>query len=333
VIRLITRRSADTSYLSTDKALELDGVRDGPAEWRPTAGPGVDLANSPGRVRGYDIIFAAPRPFSILVAVGAEQEQQSAVRIHREAVQATLNYLEDRATLVRVSRDGNRWTRADTWRGVTSFTHGVNRWGEPHLHDHALVAARTRSGRVLDPLSLRVHLGAADAIYLASIREGLTRTTTRNAWRSFTGAEYVSGIDEGFRMLWPGHNRDRPDKVLWSREDILSQWRSDLRSYVSGPEVPERKERDFDAHSYQRQLEGRLRITRRDIIEASAHAHVRGITPEHLSSVVSTTYPELSNSFGYFEAPVSRAHALELVRSRTRQRERSRDSVERDRSR
>ena len=94
-------------------------------------------------------------------------------------------------------------TRRDGGRTSSSFTHGVNRHGEPHLHDHVLVGARPDGARrrVLDSraplrapargrraLSLvaATRTGRTDAVVGVAILRG--RRARRRARRGVSGA-------------------------------------------------------------------------------------------------------------------------------------------------
>ena len=127
-------------------------------------------------VLGYDIVVAAPRPASILLALDAEHGA-GVVAAHRASVASAIDYLEEHALVVRDRRGGEDRDLAGRWTGVVGFTHGVNRHGEPHLHDHVLVGALPEGSRnVLDSRGLFAHLEAADALYRTSLRHELART-------------------------------------------------------------------------------------------------------------------------------------------------------------
>ncbi len=184
MIRVLSRRSNDVSYFTNDRALEIEGLRDGePGWWLRGAGDARDdrsVANvlrtsERSSVLGYDIVVAAPRPTSILLAVDADHAD-GVVAAHRTSVAAAIDYLEEHALVVRDRRGGEDRELAGRWTGVVGFTHGVNRHGEPHLHDHVLVGALPDGSRsVLDSRGLFAHLVAADALYRASLRHELSR--------------------------------------------------------------------------------------------------------------------------------------------------------------
>ena len=74
MLRIFIRRSNNVAYFTSDRALELEGVRDGdPGWWLRGAGDTrsdgdvarVFTGTERSLVRGYDLVFAAPRPISI----------------------------------------------------------------------------------------------------------------------------------------------------------------------------------------------------------------------------------------------------------------------------
>ena len=159
VLRLLPRRSNDVTYFTNDAAHELDGLRDaGPGWWLRGDGDTRDPQNvsralvtsDRAAIVGYDIVIAAPRPISVLLAVDPAHAA-GVVDAHRASVRSTMEYLEERALVVRDRRGGLEREHSASWERVVSFTHGLNRHGEPHLHDHVLVGARPEGERnVLD---------------------------------------------------------------------------------------------------------------------------------------------------------------------------------------
>ncbi len=292
VLRLIPRRSPDVNYLRGDPAHELDGIRPGPAQWsiRGGATPEDIWHDSPRQlVVGYDLIVAAPRPASILLAVGSESEQRHVVAVHRRAVRSVIDYLGADAWRVNSSRDAERRSLPASLSVAVGFTHGVSRWGDPHLHDHVLLPSRDLSwGRAVDSRWLFRHLETADALYRSSLREGIGQMPGRRSWRSFGGVDYVEGVDEYLRALWSGHNLERPEKRLWSRDEILAQWRGDLSRYEAGITMtpPARGERTVDSHVLGQRLWREHDVRRTDVIRAWADATVFGSSAEQIRSEV-----------------------------------------------
>lgn len=358
MLRVLIRRSRDISYLSADRAEELDEVRDGPASWwlrgegdlRDVDDVARVLSTSErSSVVGYDLVVAAPRPISILLAV-APEHAGAVVAAHRLAVRGAIDYLEDRAVVVRDRRGGEDRDLAGRWSHVVGFTHGLNRHGEPHLHDHVLVGARPHgAATVLDSRGLFAHGAAADALYRGALRAEVARTTPFSPWRSFDGVEHVGGLDEGYRVLWGGHHADRGVKRSWSRDETLSHWAQDLAAFESfgARALPRRRGDELDEHSFTAAFEGRDLVARRHVVAAWANAAIFGHDAPGVSRSVDHWYPALRGSRGVREslASVREVRMIattrergprpldvgDLDRWRQRSSARSRDGVERTR--
>ena len=299
MIAVRVRRSRDLDYLVRDAARELEGVRDGSAlRWRRGE---VDLTSEAGRVEllsgtprarvvGYDLIVAAPRMVSALVALD-DEVAPAVVRAHRDAVDQSLDYLEAHALVTRDRRDGDDVDRPGRWASVAMFTHGVNRHWEPHLHDHVVVGARLEgASTVLDSRALYAHLPAADALYRSSLRDAVARETPYRVWRSFERVEHVVGLDEGYRALWGGHHAERTTKMWPTRDEIREKWAHDLTRYESHGQIAAPWQRDghLFEHAFSAALEGRDRVGRRDVVAAWADAAVFGTPARDVATAVDT---------------------------------------------
>jgi len=354
VIRLLPRRSNDVTYFTNDPALELEGLREGgPGWWLRGSGDTLDpsrvasvlVTSERSTVHGYDVIIAAPRPLSILLAIDPEHAR-GVVEAHRVSVRSAVSYLEERALVVREWRGGEEHERSAQWESVVSFTHGLNRHGEPHLHDHVLVGARPDGSRnVLDSRALYAHAPSADALYRASLRHELAERTPWSAWRSFEGIEHVVGLDEGHRALWGGHHAERGKKLAWSRDQTMASWARDFERYESLGIVraPTHGRDVLDEHRFAGQLEGRHDVARRHVLAAWANATTFGQNPRTLTESVNELYPTLLGRGGVHEPTIGvgearmigvlREHGprplerneFEVWRQRSRERVRSRD--------
>lgn len=358
MLRIFVRRSNDVSYFTDDLARELEGVRDGgPGWWLRGGGDARDpqdvsrvlRTSSRSTVLGYDMVIAAPRPLSIIIAIDPASAP-GVIDAHRASVRATVDYLEDHALVVRDRRDGGDRDNTGRWKEVVSFTHGLNRHGEPHLHDHVLVGARpAQATNVLDSRALFAHVPAGDAIYRANLRYELAQRTSWSSWRSFEGVEHVRGLDEGFRSLWGGHHRDRGEKLRWTREDTIIHWTRDLERW--GPETivtaPQREPGLLDEHAFGASLEGRVDVARRHVVTAWADAATFGTPGKELALAVDNLYPQLNGARGVREPTmgVGEVRMIAQVRERGarpldptglrswRQRERELDRSRSERSR
>jgi len=328
VLHIAVRRSTDVTYLTSDPGAEIDGLRAGPpgywlrGEGRahdPEDASAVLTRSSRGLVCGFDIVVAAPRPYSILVALDPDQGR-AVVAAHREAVAVAMDYLSSRALVVRDQRGGDDTGRPTSWSRVLAFTHGVNRHGEPHVHDHVLVGARpVGEDRSIDARALFAHKATADALYCAHFRYLLGLTTTWSAFRSYAGNELVAGLDEGYRTLWGGRHATRGEKRLWRRDDTVAAWRADLRRFapegvVPPPRVPHR----LNEQSFQRDLAGRSVIYRRDVVAAFANAATGGLDARTLPHVIDELYPQCRDGVGLREPGLTFAEATMMERVRRR---------------
>lgn len=329
MIRAFIRHSPDVSYLVNDPAREIDGLREGsPGWWLRGEGDTRDWrdvqrvfsSTDRSHVVGYDMVVAAPRPISVLLALDTAHGPDI-VRAHRVSVAASMGYLEERGLVVRDRRDGELRDQSARWTRLVSFTHGVNRHGEPHLHDHVLVGARPHGARtVLDSRSLFAHLPVADALYRSSLRHEIGARTDWVAWRSFKGVEHVGGLDEGYRSLWGGHHDGRGEKLSWERRDALRAWRQDLDRFEAERTVavPQRSREHLDEHSFASAFEGRHVIARRHVVAAWANAAVFGQAPRDIATSIDHLYPEVADARGVRERVMSvdRARMTAVVRER-----------------
>jgi hypothetical protein len=327
VLRLFARRSNDVNYFTRDDALEIDGLRDGePGWWLRGDGDShnhsdvaeVFTTSNRSAVIGYDIVVAAPRPISILLAVDPSGAA-GVVEAHRQSVHAAIEYLEQHSLVVRDRRFGQDRDESGRWRSIVSFTHGVNRHGEPHLHDHVLVGARPDgANNVLDSRALFAHVTAADALYRSSLRFELPERTKWSAWRSFEGIEHVVGLDEGYRALWGGHHPDRGAKLHWTRSDALDAWSKDLDRFASHGELtpPVRDRSVLDEHAFGGALEGRADVARRHVVQAWSNAATYGNDPAAGTVAINDLYPKLQGGRGVREPTigVGEARMTKLVR-------------------
>lgn len=327
VLRLLPRRSNDVTYFTNDAAHELDGLRDaGPGWWLRGDGDTRDPQNvsrtlvtsDRAAIVGYDIVIAAPRPISVLLAVDPAHAA-GVVDAHRASVRSTMEYLEERALVVRDRRGGLEREHSASWERVVSFTHGLNRHGEPHLHDHVLVGARPEGERnVLDSRALYAHALAADALYRASLRHELAERTPWTAWRSFEGVDHVIGLDEGYRALWAGHHRERGEKLSWSRDETIAAWQRDQSRFerLGAVRAPTGARDVLDEHRFSGALEGRYDVARRHVVAAWANAASFGQQPKEISRSIDELYPALRGRGGVYEPtiPLREARMIPHVR-------------------
>ncbi len=100
---------------------------------RPSTG--LPLTGRPGlrKRQGWDLVFAAPKSVSLLVAGGADAPGRL-LGAYRQAVSGALGLLEAEAAVVRV-----RGADVPARFVVAAFEHRTNADGHPHLHTHAVL--------------------------------------------------------------------------------------------------------------------------------------------------------------------------------------------------
>jgi len=174
------------------------------------------------RVAAYDLTFSAPKSVSVAFALGGGEVARTVVAAHTEAVAGALAYMEQHGL------GATRWRHEDREREVigtsgfcgATFTHGVSRNLDPHLHSHVVVvnAVHGIDGRwsSCDGRGLDAHRAAAGSVYEAHLRHGLT-SMLGVRWDSPTG-------------------RSRTPEIVGVSPALLGEFSSrsaDLRMYAS----------------------------------------------------------------------------------------------------
>ena len=217
--------SAGADYYLADLAQELPlpgRLDDGRAHWIGQAAAGLGLRGTPdptalhavldGRhpasghrlrsdratVRGFDLTFSAPKSVSVVFALGGEDVARHVVAAHRESVHGALAYVEAHGLSAQRGSGEERHVVPTTGLVAASFTHGVNRNLDPHLHTHVVMANMVHGAdsrwSACDHRGLSAHRGATSAIYEAHLRGELTaRLGVRWVEEPRLGAE-VAGV-------------------------------------------------------------------------------------------------------------------------------------------
>ena len=195
--------SGGADYYLSDLARELPVTGgDGRGEWVGGAAAGLGLGGrvDPGHLRavldgrcpttdrrlrsdratvlGYDLTFSAPKSVSLLYALGGEEVARQVLVAHGEAVHGAVGYVEQHGLSARRSSSQSYEVVPTTGFVAGSFTHGVNRNLDPHVHTH-VVAANLVHGpdghwSTCDQRGLWAHRNAAGAVYDAHVRTGLS---------------------------------------------------------------------------------------------------------------------------------------------------------------
>ncbi len=149
-------------------------------------------------VSGYDLTFSAPKSASVLFGLGGPDVAHEVLVAHRGAVDAALSYVEAHALSTRRGSGENREVIATTGLVAGSFTHGVNRNLDPHLHTHIVAAnlVHGADGRwgTCDQRGLWAHRVAAGATYEAHLRADVS-ARLGVAWsRRIDGRTEIAGV-------------------------------------------------------------------------------------------------------------------------------------------
>lgn len=161
----------------------LEGRRPGPGD------VGEHLTSRPGarRRQGWDLVFAAPKSVSVLVAALPPDAAHLLVGPFREAVRDAMSLFAERAAF---ARSGGAEVRVEAVVGA-AFDHRENAAGAPHLHSHV---ALPNLGRLpgggwgcLVGARLWEWRDALDACFNLSLRSGLRRSELDFEWRLLPG--------------------------------------------------------------------------------------------------------------------------------------------------
>ncbi len=131
-------------------------------------------------VSGYDLVFSCPKSVSLLHALTDDERVRREIsEAHEASWQATLEYLEREACVVRRGKGG---AHREHGRGfvAAAFRHRTSRAQDPHLHTHVIIAnmARAEDGSWLaldGEAILKTYRLAAGYLYEAQLRHELTR--------------------------------------------------------------------------------------------------------------------------------------------------------------
>ncbi|HUD70199.1 MAG TPA: relaxase domain-containing protein [Acidimicrobiales bacterium] len=295
--------AGDGTYFLADPALELDGLRrDGPGSVlagdanqsiASALGRALEVPQSDGR-RALDVIVAAPKPVSVLLATEPTDVARSVVALHEQGVGAALRYLCDEGLGRRATTGVPR---------AVGFTHGINRMLDPHLHTHVVLSLHDDRGVPLDARSVRAYGRAADALYLATLRAGLPDAARRDSWVTSSGRMHVDGVDLGLlaAMSTPRDRRGRIErsgsKTHPSATAVREHWDGILASFepVECPlEAPARTGR-LDEYRFAAVL-GDGFVTRRQVVRAWATASRFGHDADGVLASVSLLASGLTGS-------------------------------------
>lgn len=146
----ISRISGDVVTKSDAKAIFDQAVHPdtGSPLGHPHGQPTV-VQNSQGRtetrhaVAGFDLTFSVPKSVSVLWALSPRALQDQILQTHHDAVNATLQWLEESIIHTRAGRNGV--AHLGTHGAIAAgFDHWESRAGDPQLHTHLVIANRVQ---------------------------------------------------------------------------------------------------------------------------------------------------------------------------------------------
>ncbi len=178
---------------------------------RPHGQPTI-VGNSQGQagtrraVAGFDLTFSVPKSVSVLWALSPRALQDQILQTHHDAVNATLDWLEENVIHTRAGRNGvaHIGTRGTI---AAAFDHWESRAGDPQLHTHLVIAnrvQRTTDGAwvTLDSRTLYKAAVAASEHYNGLLFDALHRALGTDtgirepATTAHNPSPQLTGIDE-----------------------------------------------------------------------------------------------------------------------------------------
>lgn len=200
--------------------LGLEGPVDGDRFASMLEGEVVGPADPRTTRTAYDVVVAAPKSVSLLMALGDPATASAVLVAHRDAVGQALAYLEHSALAVRRRAGDERTLLPVNGAVAATFTHGTSRDLDPHLHTHVVVVNRAQGadGRwtALDGRGLFAHSRAAGALYESALRHRLGADLGVGWVRRRRGTLEVDGVDP----TWLGTFSRRSAAIrthLWER--------------------------------------------------------------------------------------------------------------------
>ncbi len=184
-------------------------------------------------VAGFDLTFSVPKSVSVLWALSPRALQDQILATHHDAVNATLEWLEESVIHTRAGRNGV--ARLDT-RGTVAaaFDHWESRSGDPQLHTHLVIANRVQritdgAWVTLDSRTLYKAAVAASEHYNGLLFDALHRqlgtdTEIRQpAATSHNPSPQLTGVDDA--LVGEFSQRSRLIEVETDR--LVAEWTED----------------------------------------------------------------------------------------------------------
>ena len=295
---------------------------------------GHRLRSERATVLGFDLTFSAPKSVSVVFALGGEEAARHVVTAHREGVEGALRYMESHALSARRGSGEEREIVPTTGLVAASFTHGVNRNLDPHLHTHVVMANLVRGldsqWGTCDHRGLSAHRAAAAAVYEAHLRVELTSRlgirwvdapglraevdgvspllrgefSSRSADIRRHMAEQGAHSARGARVAWAATRRDKRAGLDFG--ELSTQWERRARSFgspraemaaVFAPRPERAPGQAVDEHRFGAvlSLAPDGAARRRDVVAAFATAAVDGADERGLEQLAQLWTPALSD--------------------------------------
>jgi conjugative relaxase-like TrwC/TraI family protein len=163
---------------------------------------GQKVASSRRVFEAFDVTINVPKGASIALAVGGDKVAQEVLRAHEKAVEAAFKYLERHVSYVALWIPEEHRLVSTRSQGLVaaSFTHGVSRALDPHLHTHIVLVNMSQGPddrwRALDTRALWENARAAGSLHEAELRWELSERLGVE-WTPYgKGSHRMAGIDE-----------------------------------------------------------------------------------------------------------------------------------------
>src|SRR5579875_1417128 len=186
----------------------------------PVSGEVLHPSRRRVRVAGFDLTLGAPKSVSLLCGLGSAPVAGQVLAGHEAAVADALGYLERNAARASRTRDGSRFQVGTEGLVAAGFPHGTSRAGDPHLHDHVVLAnlVEGEDGRwsALDARALYRHACTAGYLYQARLRHELCRRLEVRWGPVVNGVANLEGVE---REVLVAFSRRRAQV-----EDRLAAW-------------------------------------------------------------------------------------------------------------
>jgi len=128
--------------------------------------------------KGFDLVFAADKSFSIALARADSKERQRLIEAQQKSVQVALSFIEDNVAITRRGHAGKNREHA-AGLVATTFDHFSSREDDCHVHTHLILASKCirndSTWGTLDSRELYLWQRAISAIYRTALAKNLQK--------------------------------------------------------------------------------------------------------------------------------------------------------------